>query len=203
MFFFLFNLLKNLAGLFQTGWSFHCQVFPDHELAMVVVGTIKGNGSGVIKPVTRFTPAHNFIICGARSLFTKDVNTILPGYFVVFGSQQAMRCENFIPSFLLLCPQFSFTFQIILCLIIWPALVRFLRCLSLQKSVPWLPYSWFLIRYITVRNEFGHHLHIQKQLRNQMLILIWHWPTFSGRTSSSFCFRKPPLHFHHRPVLTH
>merc|ERR1719474_2101697 len=61
------------------------QVFPDHELAMVVVGTIKGNGSGVIKPVTRFKPAHNFIICGARSLFTKDVNTILPGYFVVFG----------------------------------------------------------------------------------------------------------------------
>ena len=29
------------------------QVFPDHELAMVVIGTIKGNGSGVIKPVTR------------------------------------------------------------------------------------------------------------------------------------------------------
>ena len=31
------------------------QVFPDHELAMVVIGTIKGNGSGVIKPVTRLT----------------------------------------------------------------------------------------------------------------------------------------------------
>ena len=30
------------------------QVFPDHELAMVVIGTIKGNGSGVIKPVTRY-----------------------------------------------------------------------------------------------------------------------------------------------------
>lgn len=29
------------------------KVFPDHELAMVVIGTIKGNGSGVIKPVTR------------------------------------------------------------------------------------------------------------------------------------------------------
>jgi hypothetical protein len=29
------------------------KVFPDHELAMVIIGTIKGNGSGVIKPVTR------------------------------------------------------------------------------------------------------------------------------------------------------
>ena len=37
----------------------------------------------------------------------------------------------------------------------------------------------------------------------QMLILIWLRPTFLGRTSSGFCFRKPPLHFHHRPVLTH
>merc|ERR1712071_206310 len=32
-------------------------VFPDHELAMVVIATIKGNGSGVIKPITR-------LICG-------------------------------------------------------------------------------------------------------------------------------------------
>ena len=137
---------KTLLDSSKQADLFTRQVFPDHELAMVVVGTIKGNGSGVIKPVTRFKPAHNFIICGARSLFTKDVNTIFPGYFVVFGSQQAMRCENFIPSFLLLCPPFSFPFPIILWLIIWPALVRFLRCLSLQKSVPWLPYSWFLIR---------------------------------------------------------
>jgi hypothetical protein len=33
------------------------KVFPDHELAMVLIGTIKGNGSGVIKPVTR-------LLCG-------------------------------------------------------------------------------------------------------------------------------------------
>merc|ERR1712226_147251 len=33
------------------------KVFPDHELAMVLIGTIKGNGSGVIKPVTR-------LVCG-------------------------------------------------------------------------------------------------------------------------------------------
>ena len=56
---------------------------------------------------------------------------------------------------------------------------------------------------VIVRNEFGHHLYIQKQFCYQILILISHKLIFSGRTSSGFCFRKPPLHFHHRPVLAH
>ena len=167
---------------------------------MVVVGTIKGNGSGVIKPVTRFKPAHNFIICGARSLFTKDVNTILPGYFVVFGSQQAMRCENFIPSFLLLCPPFSFPFPIILC-----HLTRSCQILEMSLTTKECALAAILLvlDQVTVRNELGHHLYIQKQFCYQILILISHKLIFSGRTSSGFCFRKPPLHFHHRPVLAH
>jgi len=51
------------------------KVFPDHELAMVVIGTIKGNGSGVIKPVTRllggvWKPASNEIL--EMSVTTKE-----------------------------------------------------------------------------------------------------------------------------------
>ena len=138
------------------------QVFPDHELAMVVVGTIKGNGSGVIKPVTRFKPAHNFIICGARSLFTKDVNTILPGYFVVFGSQQAMRCENFIPSFFTL-PSIFFSFSN-------SSLPYYLTrsCQILEMSLTTkecaLAALLLVLDQVIVRNEFGHHLYIQNHL---------------------------------------
>ena len=169
---------------------------------MVVVGTIKGNGSGVIKPVTRFKPAHNFIICGARSLFTKDVNTILPGYFVVFGSQQAMRCENFIPSFFFTLPSIFFSFSN-------NSLPYYLTrsCQILEMSLTTkecaLAALLLVLDQVIVRNEFGHHLYIQKQFCYQILILISHKLIFSGRTSSGFCFRKPPLHFHHHPVPTY
>ena len=147
------------------------QVFPDHELAMVVVGTIKGNGSGVIKPVTRFKPAHNFIICGARSLFTKDVNTILPGYFVVFGSQQAMRCENFIPSFFYFALHFfSFSNNSL------PYYLNLIRsCQILEMSLTTkecaLAAILLVLDQVTVRNEFGPLLHLEATCY-QMLILI-------------------------------
>ena len=41
---------------------------PDHELAMVLIGVIKGNGSGVIKPVTR-------LICGVWKPASSEVST--------------------------------------------------------------------------------------------------------------------------------
>ena len=167
---------------------------------MVVVGTIKGNGSGVIKPVTRFKPAHNFIICGARSLFTKDVNTILPGYFVVFGSQQAMRCENFIPSFFFTLPSIFFSFSNNS--LSSDPLLSDSRDVSHYKRVCLgchTPGSWSGNCEKPVWTPPSH----PESTCYQMLILIWLRPTFLGRTSSDFCFWKPPLHFHHRPVLTH
>lgn len=42
------------------------KVFPDHELAMVMIGAIKGNGSGFIKPITR-------LVCGVWKPSSSEV----------------------------------------------------------------------------------------------------------------------------------
>ena len=163
---------------------------------MVVVGTIKGNGSGVIKPVTRFTPAHNFTICGARCQHYSP--RLLCGVWKP-ASNEVWKHYTF----------FSFTLPSIFFYFSNNSLPYYLTrsCQILEMSLTTkecaLAALLLVLDQVIVRNEFGHHLYIQKQFCYQILILISHKLIFSGRTSSGFCFRKPPLHFHHRPVLAH
>jgi len=48
----IYRAKKTLGGITDAA-----KVFPDHELAMVIIGAIKGNGSGFMKPITR-------LVCG-------------------------------------------------------------------------------------------------------------------------------------------
>jgi len=48
----IYRAKKTLGGVLDAK-----KVFPDHELAMVMIGAIKGNGSGFMKPITR-------LVCG-------------------------------------------------------------------------------------------------------------------------------------------
>ena len=45
----IYRAKKTLGGINDA-----VKVFPDQELLMVMIGLIKGNGSGFMKPVTRF-----------------------------------------------------------------------------------------------------------------------------------------------------
>merc|ERR1712055_835053 len=49
----VYRAKKTLGGINDAA-----KVFPDHELLMVMIGLIKGNGSGFMKPITR-------LVCGA------------------------------------------------------------------------------------------------------------------------------------------
>ena len=76
------------------------QVFPDHELAMVVIGTIKGNGSGVIKPVTRLNLRGSSKIAMLHTIYNTCKKVIflkysifLIGFSVGCGSLQVVRWE--------------------------------------------------------------------------------------------------------------
>ena len=44
----IYRAKKTLGGINDAA-----KVFPDQELLMVMIGLIKGNGSGFMKPVTR------------------------------------------------------------------------------------------------------------------------------------------------------
>ena len=44
----IYRAKKTLGGITDAA-----KVFPDQELLMVMIGLIKGNGSGFMKPVTR------------------------------------------------------------------------------------------------------------------------------------------------------
>merc|ERR1712080_155388 len=66
----VYRAKKVLGGIADAG-----KVFPDHELAMVMIGAIKGNGSGFIKPITRlvcgvWTPSNSEVL--AMSVTTKE-----------------------------------------------------------------------------------------------------------------------------------
>ena len=52
---------KTLGGITEAG-----EVFPDQELLMVMVGVIKGNGSGFMRPVTR-------LICGIWQPYSTEL----------------------------------------------------------------------------------------------------------------------------------
>ena len=47
----IYRAKKTLGGITDAA-----KVFPDQELLMVMIGLIKGNGSGFMKPVTRSDP---------------------------------------------------------------------------------------------------------------------------------------------------